>query len=134
MWYYLYRTDTGALVSETSVAPDPVPDGLGVHEREERASGMAWDPEAREFVTMPATREPIPRGSFLLRFTPAEQVALDVAAGTRGSPASLLEKWVAYSNGGVIETDNPALRMLVMGLEATGVIGSGRALEVLDGE
>lgn len=135
-WYYIYRDADGSLVSETSVAPD-MPElaarGLAVKQRAERQEpGTVWDPIALDFVPAAKPAE-IQRGTFLLRFTTEEQVALDIAAGVRGSYASLLEKWVAYANGAVIDTQNPQLRGLVQALEMTGVIGEGRALEILDG-
>lgn len=131
-WYYLYDATTGELKSESS-APVVAPAGMAVLETaERRPDGTVWDTETRAWVAAPGPTR-LPRGSFLLRFTPEEQAALDVAAGTRGTVASLFEKWVAYANAGEIDTQHPQLRALVQGLEAAGLIGPGRALEVLDG-
>ena len=141
MWYYLYVVATGALYSESSQDPTGnTPAGMAVVSaatRESQDPSREWDPAVPGWVDAPAAPpEPVSRGTFLLRFTPAEQAAIDVASDTKGTNASLFSRFMdytdAYNNGsGFIELDHPVLVGLVNGLETDGLIGAGRAAEVL---
>lgn len=55
MWYYIYRTDSGRLASETSFDPLPLPAGFAYLAREERANlaVVMWDEATRDFVARP---------------------------------------------------------------------------------
>lgn len=88
-------------------------------------------PPARRFITILAFRN---------RFTLAEKVTIEIASldnpaapmAARQQAAALRANQADSNAATYIDIDRPDTRAGVIGLEAAGVIGAGRALQILD--
>lgn len=130
MWYYIYRESDGVLISETSQAPDSVPDGLVALERANRqAVGEVWDQATRDFVDAPAPVE-ITRVEFLRRFTVQERIG----ARTLAKTDPVIEDFLALLDlAESVRLDDPDVTMALGYLTQQNVLASGRAGEILGG-
>lgn len=118
-----------------------------------------WDEVAREQRTREATAEEIAemealanpaapalrhitKLAFRNRFTQAEKVAIELAAAdnpaasaeARQQAAGLRSALADLSAADYIDLDRADTRAQAQGLEAGGLLGAGRALEILDAE
>lgn len=89
----------------------------------------AWSP--------PPPPPPQPRRvtqfAFITRFTDAEAVAIDLASQGATVEAASMRRYMAKVNAATyIDLDDPATRGGVQALEAVGLIGPGRAAQILD--
>lgn len=135
MWYAVYRSDSGALVSVGTVLADPLPEGLEVREYADWPVG-AWDAETRSFVIQPPPPVVLSRIDFVRRFEVAEREALKemLLNGTavQKRRVGAFVDYLGYSDevslGDSYIIDSVGL------MEAVGLIGPGRADEVLGRE
>ncbi len=75
----------------------------------------------------------VTRLAFLSRFTDAEAIAYDLASVGATPQAAALRRYMAKVNAALfIDLDRPDTRAGVIQLEEAGLIGPGRALEILD--
>ena len=81
MWYYLYQTTGGALVSETDTQPVSLPATLSYVSFSTRQNGMVWNPATLTF-SAPPNPSVISTEDFVNRFTPAEMQAIVAAEAT----------------------------------------------------
>ena len=81
---------------------------------------------------MPELRQ-ITRLAFLDRFTDAEAVAIDLASMGATVEAASVRRYLSKVNAATfIDLDRADTRAGVQALEAGGLLGEGRALEILD--
>jgi hypothetical protein len=114
---------------------------------EQRANftGYVWETKA---YAEPPANPPAPAAArhitplaFRNRFTTAEKVAIELAAldspaaemSLRQQAAALRASLRDVESATFIDLDKADTRARVQGLESAGVIGEGRALEILDG-
>ncbi len=119
-WDHIERIDT------------PAEQALGV--------GIGWSYVDNQFVA-PVVETPTPvelpkkitRLAFLNRFTDAEAVAIDLASiGATPEAASIRLYLKKVDAATYIDLDDASTRSGVQALETIGLLGTGRALEILD--
>jgi hypothetical protein len=111
--------------------------GLGV--------GVGWDWDGTSFSYTPDANQvilgealtPQPRHitqlAFLNRFTDAEAIAIDLASQGSTVQAAAMRRYQAKVNAATyIDLDRQDTRDGVIALEALGLLGTGRALVILD--
>lgn len=94
---------------------------------------VGWQPNPDRHVTRLALRN---------RFTQSEKVGIELAAmdnpaadtATRQLAASLRASLADLAAASYIDLARPDTRAQITGLETNGLIGAGRALEILDAE
>ena len=75
----------------------------------------------------------ITRLAFLSRFTDAEAIAIDLASIGATEGAASLRRYLAKTQAALwIDLDRADTRAGVQALETAGLLGAGRALEILD--
>lgn len=84
-----------------------------------------WDPASRSFVSPPTA---IPRRVFLARFTQSEAAAIRAAGHANQAVDYLWQKFLLSAH---IDVGDPEVIRGVQLLERVGLIGRGRAAEVL---
>lgn len=100
----------------------------------------AW--ERAEQDALPAAPRHITKLAFDNRFTQAESVAIEIAQlddpsasmPARQAAAALRASQRKVDRATYIDLDRPDTRAGVLALEAGGLLGAGRALEILDAE
>lgn len=94
--------------------------------------GWTWDGNAWAAPSPAAVRSLSPR-DFLRRFSAAEREALEDLAAT--GTANVRKKLAAFktyvSTGGFVELDDDYIVAAVTAMETAGVVGAGRAAEIL---
>lgn len=96
--------------------------------------------EARANAQPQPTARHITKLAFRNRFTQAEKVGIELASiddpaaatATRQQSAGLRASLADLAAADYIDLDRPDTRAQVQGLETNGLIGAGRALEILD--
>lgn len=84
-------------------------------------------------VPVPAQPRHLARYSFLARFTDAEAVAVDLASLGASVEAAEVRRYLSKVNAATkIDLDLAETREGVQALEAAGLIGLGRAQQILD--
>lgn len=143
MDYLLIRTDSGRDILQESCR--------GVVQRYTDLVGVTVEPpSAGSEVVCEATPEwglpdlpaaepgaafgrRITKLAFLTRFTDSEAVHIDLASQGATVEAASMRRYQAKVNAAEwIDLDRPDTRLGVQTLEAVGLIGAGRALEILD--
>ena len=134
MWYAIYRTVDGALVSTgTSVAGDVELRAAGIAKVELgetwNRNGLTWDANRQTFVAAPssppASLSPL---DFLRRFTVQERVAIRAAAATDPIIADFLD---LLNRATEVHIDSPDTVAGVNYLVSIGLLSAARATEVL---
>lgn len=98
----------------------------------QRHNAQTGDFEAVVPVEMPELRQ-ITRLAFLDRFTDAEAVAIDLASMGATVEAASVRRYLSKVNAATfIDLDRADTRAGVQALEAGGLLGEGRALEIMD--
>ena len=93
-----------------------------------RLAEVQPEPETTEVIGTQITRL-----AFLSRFTDEEAVALDLASIGATVPAASLRRYMAKVNAAsFIDLSREDTRAGVLALEPMGILGDGRALEILD--
>lgn len=93
----------------------------------------AWRVAAEQVVAAPVEDLRITRLAFLDRFADAEAVAIDLASLGATVQAAGLRRYLHKVNSATyIDLGRSDLRDGVQALEAAGLLGAGRALEILD--
>ena len=97
-----------------------------------RHNAQTGEFEAVEPVPVPELRR-ITRLAFLDRFTDAEAVAIDLASMGATVEAASVRRYLSKVNAAAfIDMDRADTRAGVQALEAGGLLGEGRALEIMD--
>ena len=97
-----------------------------------RHNAQTGEFEAVEPVPVPELRR-ITRLAFLDRFTDAEAVAIDLASMGATVEAASVRRYLSKVNAATfIDLDRADARAGVQALEAGGLLGEGRALEIVD--
>lgn len=99
-----------------------------------QAGWMYSDGEFSE-PELPITSTPtrITRLAFLSRFTDAEAVTLDLASQGATVQAATMRRYLSKVNAATyIDLSRDDTRAGVIALEGAGILGAGRALEILD--
>ena len=83
---------------------------------------------------VPAVFRRITRLAFLLRFTDAEAIALDIASAGNGAPAAAVRRrQKKLESSAVVDLDDPRVRAEVQAMEGGGSgLSAGRASAILD--
>jgi hypothetical protein len=133
----------GAVANVIIGNPADYPDAIDVTDTDPRP-GPGWSYDGTRFArpAVLAIVEPrrITRLAFDQRFTQAERIAIDLASiddpaattETRQRAASLRDMRHQVNNATFIDLDRPDTRAGVEQLETAGLIGVGRAAEILD--
>ena len=128
MWYYLYETAGGALVSETDTQPATLPSGLSYVSFSTRQSGMVWNPATLTFST-PPNPSVISTEAFVNRFTPAEIQTIVAAEATDANVLTYMRVLAFVST--VDLSDTVRVQPWVNYLATKGYIATTRAAQVL---
>lgn len=130
MWYAVCELNTGKLVFLTEEPSDYTGSPLEVIAlmRDTRPDPLdeQWDSAARKFTPVP--RRIVTHLNFLSRFSSAEYAAIQAA---RAVSADLDFEWQKFFVAEYIDLDYPPTVAGVTALENAGLIGAGRAAEML---
>ena len=132
MWYAVYRTDSGELVSTGTVVADPLPDGLGLialatesdHQNEQ------WNAITRSFEPRPPDAASLTPIDFMRRFTMAEEIAIRTAAKTDVGIEVFLSRLSVVASVGLA---HPETTGGIDYLIAKGLLTTERGAEILHG-
>lgn len=95
--------------------------------------GWAYSGGAFAAPVAPAPVRRITRLAFLSRFSDAEAIDIDLASIGATEPAAALRRYQAKVSAALwIDLDRADTRAGVQALETAGLLGTGRALEILD--
>lgn len=137
MWYAVYDEATGALVSTgSSVADDATLKTKGYTKKElqtKPGKSEEWDPVTLDFVATTKPKPKIPMGEFIERFgvTERENIFGVIATGT-SEQQKRLRAFIEYIRMlGYADPNDPYVVTIMGKLEEYGVIGAGRAEEIL---
>lgn len=121
-------------------------DGQVVHRYQAEAAiewlGMEFATHAHDEEPAPA-EPPVPpveprritRLAFLSRFTDAEAIAIDLASQGATTAAAAMRRYMQKVNAATfIDLSRDDTRGGVLALEAAGLLGPGRAMQILDAE
>lgn len=135
MYFVLYNTITGDLVSQGTVVANSVPVGLTVQDIiNPPADNTIWNTASRSFVVRPSPRI-IPKSDFLQRFTIAERKEMfGFSYGSTYTPdqqknLAALMRFIDCLDR--IDLDDAAIQQGVPYLETMGIVAVGRAALVL---
>ena len=139
MTYYYAQIDGAGIVvsiAHLSTAID-APHMVAINELDAMLMGKRHNAQTGEFeavepVPVPELRQ-ITRLAFLDRFTDAEAVAIDLASMGATVEAASVRRYLSKVNAATfIDLDRADTRAGVSALEAGGLLGEGRALEIMD--
>ena len=130
MWYAVYETLTGRLVSVgSSVGPDLASRGLESKEYPSRPDqDGVWNEATLDFDPRPVSFGEISTTDFMLRFTEAERKAVRDSLADK---AVDFREMLQLSN--TVNLDSVYIQASLTAMEAGGMIAAGRAAEVLEG-
>jgi hypothetical protein len=135
MFYIVYRSDTGAMVSSGTVIATPLPDGLAAvpYESAPDFALVQWDATQRMLVPRPPrVRSTISRQTFMDRLGDACLVAVHLAAqGTTGQAAALRAWLLRFQVVSDIDVLDPRTIAGVDALIAAGLLDAARRDAVL---
>lgn len=135
--YVIYNVSTGADVSRTallSAIADPLPAGLSFKQVADPSPFFIWNPATLDFVAPPAPRV-ISKTEFVDRLTVAEHRSFFGAAhgslvnGQKQNVVSFMMYLMVL--GDTVNLDGPSIVTGVNYLQTVGVLGAGRAAQVL---
>ena len=136
--YYAQIDDAGIVTSVTQMAEAiEAPNLIAIQELDAGLMGQRYNAQTGEFeavepVPVPELRQ-ITRLAFLDRFTDAEAVAIDLASTGATVEAASVRRYLSKVNAATfIDLDRADTRAGVQALEAGGLLGEGRALEIMD--
>lgn len=152
MPYYIQLNQDGVAVSatETSAALEPAPQLVIVDSLRTDLLGQTYDPQASAaaghpvFVAPSAPAAPVfirlTKLGFRGRFTQAEKTAIEIAslddpaaAMAQRQQAAVIRAYLAdVAAATYIDPQRADTRAGVQAIEAAGLIGAGRALQILD--
>ena len=121
---HVYETSTGKLISSTTLEVKGLRAGLAVKESDKSGT---WNTNALDFDPLPMTNT-IPKDAFVSRFTDAETEALLVASKSNNNVAMFIQK---IDFIGRVDLSSANLIAAVNRMETEGIIGPGRAAEIL---
>lgn len=143
MMYVTYELDTGALVGVTPSLTTPTETQMVRLVSSDKVDMSSWNAERRQFKAeyeeaVASTK--ITRLSFRNRFTLSEKAAMEFAsldnpaAPTleRQKAATLRAYMADVASSTFIDLSRPDTRAGVQQLELMGLLGAGRALQILD--
>lgn len=138
-WYAVYRVSDGALVSTgTSVADDATLAAQGLAKKPfafDPRTGYIWNPSTLTFDVVAPPPETVTLAAFADLFTPTEREDLfDIRMNGTASQRKKLGAFYEYiTQQGAADLGNAYIIDSVNLMESQGVIGSGRAAEILGG-
>lgn len=126
-YHYIYDLATGQLISESSLVIDPIPGGIGVKIFSREASLGIWNASTLQFDPRPQNKKE-DKLVFIDRFSDSELEGIMAARRTNDKVAVFVKKLDLAE-----DVDRSSVRTVtaVNGLEAIGLIVSGRAAEIL---
>lgn len=125
--YILYEISTGRNISQSSEPITNIADGNAV--KEFASVEGVWNPQTLEFDPFPTDKK-ITTLAFMELFTDAEMVAILDAAKVNTSIQLFVMK---MEQAEFIDLNYPSTIAGVQALESAGLIGVGRAVEILNG-
>ena len=139
MTHYYAQIDSERIVIALTQAAGPIdgPEMIEIVVYDETLLGKRHNAQTGEFEAV----EPVPvpelrlitRLAFLDRFTDAEAVAIDLASMGATVEAASVRRYLSKVNAAtLIDLDWADTRAGVQALEAGGLLGEGRALEIMD--
>ena len=139
MTHYYAQIDNERIVIALTQAAGPIdgPEMIEIVVYDETLLGKRHNAQTGEFeavepVPVPELRQ-ITRLAFLDRFTDAEAVAIDLASMGATVEAASVRRYLSKVNAATfIDLDRADTRAGVQALEAGGLLGEGRALEIMD--
>ena len=139
MTNYYAQIDNERIVIALTQAAGPIdgPEMIEIVVYDETLLGKRHNAQTGEFeavepVPVPELRR-ITRLAFLDRFTDAEAVAIDLASMGATVEAASVRRYLSKVNAATfIDLDRADTRAGVQALEAGGLLGEGRALEIMD--
>ena len=139
MTNYYAQIDNERIVIALTQAAGPIdgPEMIEIVVYDETLLGKRHNAQTGEFeavepVPVPELRQ-ITRLAFLDRFTDAEAVAIDLASMGATVEAASVRRYLSKVNAATfIDLDRADTRAGVQALEAGGLLGEGRALEIMD--
>ena len=139
MTHYYAQIDNERIVIALTQAAGPIdgPEMIEIVVYDETLLGKRHNAQTGEFeavepVPVPELRR-ITRLAFLDRFTDAEAVAIDLASMGATVEAASVRRYLSKVNAATfIDLDRADTRAGVQALEAGGLLGEGRALEIMD--
>jgi hypothetical protein len=130
MWYAVYQTATGALVSLGTVIADPLPSGLSaVAVGTDKPLGQ-WNSATLVFDAPVVTRTPIAPLDFMRRFTMSEEAAIRTLARTDAMAEVFLSRLAAAQ---IVHLDNQETIDGVNYCISAGTITAARGSVILNG-
>jgi len=138
-WFAVYESATGRLVSTgTVVARDAELTKRGLVKKalafDPQVPTRQWNESTQDFDVVVPPKPRVQVQDFVDRFTPAEREALSDAARSHPTPA-VRTKIAAFNEylrtASVISLDDSYITASVGQMETVGLIGAGRAAEVL---
>lgn len=141
MFYAIYETAGGRLVSQSSVTPDALPAGLTSKSyADPPMAGYVWNTATRDFVPRPLeARSLVSRNEFWRRFTPAEladieegSTALDADGATakrkKAEVRAAMRLWAALDP---LDLTAGYVTVPMASVVAAGVLSAARATAIL---
>ena len=142
---YAQINEHGAVVSIAQLAePVQAPGMVPIAELDHALLGQIYDPATGSFSAPPAPPAPVftrlTKFGFRGRFTQAEKTAIELASlddpaaplAQRQQAADIRVYLADVAAATYIDPQRPETRAGVQALEAAGLIGAGRALQILD--
>lgn len=121
---HVYETSTGKLISSTTLEVKGLRVGLAVKESDKSGT---WNASALDFDPRPVTNT-ISKNAFVGRFTDEESEALLTASKINNNISMFIQK---IDFMGTVDMLSPNLIAAVNRMETEGIIGAGRAAEIL---
>ncbi len=133
-WFAVYSSITGRLVSTGTVVDksdaDLAAEGLAKKTLafNPQVPTKRWNEASRDFDDVVPPKDKLDGGTFLRRFTVAEREDIFNAARTAKKLHAFIEM---VKVAGVVDPNDPDMIAAVNRMETAGLIGPGRAAEVL---
>lgn len=129
MWYAIYNTATGALVSSGTVIANPLPDGLASVECGQSQPAGEWDAATLTFLE-PVELIVLSPQDFMGRFTVAEETAIRNRAMTDANMVTFLAR---VERARTVTLSHPDTIAGMNYCVSFGLITTERKAEILNG-
>lgn len=136
-WFAVYDDATGELVSTgTVVADDATLAARGLVKRvlatNPQVRTSRWNKDKRDFGTVPLPKGRISLAEFLLRLVETERQDLfEAAQAGNAAVRKRVNAWIQTARETGIDLDDAETVTAVNALETAGILGAGRAAQVL---
>lgn len=127
-WYAIYTDATGRLESIGTVVAAPLSAGLTAKDCGPNRPEGIWNPQTLDFEPVQSWMvRQVPQLDFVLLFTQTERIAIDNSSDEEVQDARRVMYLVDP-----VDRDNQGVIDAVNSFETKGLIGQGRANEILD--